>query len=134
MKDYMTPVCNQTAMRYVDICCRSLSAEEFKQILDPQVILWHQTNQGKPIVAEGIEVVSTLFKKYIFDNTSHIKMQTYSFMNFANSIQLTLEIEEDKLKNDKHKHYHFKEITDFKFSHNGSKISSINTIVERTKI
>lgn len=129
-----SPAYDYLAKRYMDICCRTMSAAEFEEILDPSVKLKHQTNEGKPVIEEGREKVTALFQKYVFDNTRNVQIESSWFENLKNSIELMLKVKEDKFENGQWNRYFFSETTTFKFTANPPKIVSIETEVDRRSL
>lgn len=124
---------------YVSCCCFTLSKEQFEEILDTDVKLFHQTNKELPIFAQGKENVSELLKKYVFDNSSEVKLKELNIKvceDKEDGISLRLVVEETKTNNGIVKgHFLFDEHTHFQFNDtNPPKIISIRMQVERESL
>ncbi len=120
---------------YVNCCCFTLSQNQFEEILDENVQLFHQTNDDPPFTAFGREEVSELFKRYVFENSSDIVLkESHLFQeNDENGISLKLLVEETKTTNETIKaRFLFEEHTNFQFSNvEPSKVISIRMQVKR---
>lgn len=82
---------------YVKACCYKPSPDRLGELLDDNVTLQHETNgEAKPIVKGKNEVLS-IYKKYLFDITSEIKVKniTYSAINEFTA-SMTLYVDENK--------------------------------------
>lgn len=120
------------ALEYVLTCCHTFSTDNFRSILSPNVELRHQTNRDQPIHASGVEAVTALFKKHLFDNTSDVDVKSIRLQpSRASTITLNLIVEENKTEKGKTVRYLFEETTIFKFSDSIHKIASIETFVRR---
>jgi hypothetical protein len=124
-----SPIFYKLAYGYLDACCFSLAGDKFEELLAEDIILDHQTNDEPPFHAEGKALVASLFRKYIFENTSDIKVFRVSFEEENEGILLELEVEENKNNDGQINRYLFHETTRFEFR--GNKISRIETMVQR---
>lgn len=121
---------------YVNCCCFTLSQEQFEEILDENVRLFHQTNEDSPFIAQGREKVSELFRKYVFENSSDIALKELNIKmqdNDEKGISLKMLVEETKITDDMAKiRFLFEECTDFQFSDlKPHKVISIHMHVRR---
>ncbi len=124
---------------YVDCCCFTFSKEQFEEILDQEVQLFHQTNEEPPFIAKGKETVSELFNKYVFDNSFDVELKELNIKpknNETKEISLKLLVEETKTTDGIFSgRFLFEECTNFQFSDTKPhKIISIHMQVERQLI